>query len=159
MCQLTPGRQSQEAARAKWYPRWQRLCEHHTDWTNWGEKKTFANCRSYIGVNILILADYIMKKCPWCHVTFNCVHKDHIHLNCLKKVHKWPFSIVYIQYNSNPTNSNSKNTLHSTNRVKSPFFFPSLTLLKYLASNELISDQSSGSKNYKYWQIHNRMFS
>ena len=36
----------------------------------------------------------------------------------------------------------------------SPLFPPSLTLLKHLASNELISDPS---KNYKYWQIHYRM--
>ena len=60
-----------------------------------------------------------------------------------------------IQYISNPTHSNSKNSLHTTNLVKSRFF-PSLTL-KYLASNEIISDPSSLSTNYKYWQIHYRM--
>ena len=52
-----------------------------------------------------------------------------------------------LQYTLNPTNSDSKNTLHSTKRVKFPLFLPSLTF-KCLASNELISEPSTGSTNY-----------
>ena len=51
-------------------------------------------------------------------------------------------------------NLDLKNTLHSTNTVKSPFsfffFFLLLTLSKCLVSYKHITDPSSGSKNYKY---------
>ena len=49
------------------------------------------------------------------------------------------------------------NELGFKEQSKIPIFFPSLTLLKYLASNELISDLSLGLRDDTYWQIHNRM--
>ena len=65
--------------------------------------------------------------------------------------------LLLLQYTSNPANLDSKNTLHSPNKVKFPFFSSSLKLLKYFASNELISDPSLPSTSYKYWQIYYRM--
>ena len=47
------------------------------------------------------------------------------------------------------------NKLAFNEQSKKPLSFPSLTLLKYLVSKELISDPSLGSTNYKY--CHYRM--